>query len=130
MKNIIIVLLLCVFSMSVSAQKRTTTRNKAKQPTTLVTKAMADKIAYMCLYEQGYGKTIFFTSNSEYLSFSDIAQGKGTKVLQSLSKYPKYSENFIVAVYQTWGIDGWKQLGFTADEIAKSKKIVAKEQPK
>ena len=81
MKNIIIVLLLCVFSMSVSAQKRTTTRNKAKQPTTLVTKAMADKIAYMCLYEQGYGKTIFFTSNSEYLSFSDIAQGKGTKVL-------------------------------------------------
>lgn len=51
MKNIIIVLLLCVFSMSVSAQKRTTTRNKAKQPTTLVTKAMADKIAYMCLYD-------------------------------------------------------------------------------
>lgn len=130
MKNIFIILLLCVFSMSVSAQKRTTTRNKAKQPTTLVTKAMADKIAYMCLYEQGYGKTIFFTSNSEYLSFSDIAQGKGTKVLHSLSKYPKYSENFIVAVYQTWGIDGWKQLGFTVDEIAKSKKIVAKKQPK
>lgn len=130
MKNIFIILLLCVFSMSVSAQKRTTTRNKAKQPTTLVTKAMADKNAYMCLYEQGYGKTIFFTSNSEYLSFSDIAQGKGTKVLHSLSKYPKYSENFIVAVYQTWGIDGWKQLGFTVDEIAKSKKIVAKKQPK
>ena len=130
MKNIFIILLLCVFSMSVSAQKRTTTRNKAKQPTTLVTKAMADKIAYMCLYEQGYGKTIFFTSNSEYLSFSDIAQGKGTKVLHSLSKYPKYSENFIVAVYQIWGIDGWKQLGFTVDEIAKSKKIVAKKQPK
>ena len=130
MKNIFIVLLLCVFSMNISAQKRTTTRNKAKQPTTLVTKAMADKIAYMCLYEQGYGKTIFFTSNSEYLSFSDIAQGKGTKVLHSLSKYPKYSENFIVAVYQTWGIDGWKQLGFTVDEIAKSKKIVAKKKPK
>lgn len=128
MKNIIIVLLLCVFSMSVSAQKRTTTRNKAKQPTTLVTKAMADKIAYMCLYEQGYGKTIFFTSNSEYLSFSDISQGKGTKVLQSLSKYPKYSENFIYAVYQKWGTDGWKQLGFTVDEIAKCKKIVTKKQ--
>lgn len=128
MKNIIIVLLLCVFSMSVSAQKRTTTRNKAKQPTTLVTKAMADKIAYMCLYEQGYGKTIFFTSNSEYLSFSDIAQGKGTKVLQSLSKYPKCSENFIYAVYQKWGTDGWKQLGFTVDEIAKCKKIVTKKQ--
>lgn len=128
MKNIIIVLLLCVFSMSVSAQKRTTTRNKAKQPTTLVTKAMADKIAYMCLYEQGYGKTIFFASNSEYLSFLDIAQGKGTKVLQSLSKNPKYSENFIYAVYQKWGTDGWKQLGFTVDEIAKCKKIVTKKQ--
>ncbi len=128
MKNIFIVLLLCLFSMSVSAQKRTTTRNKTKQPTTLVTKAMADKIAYMCLYEQGYGKTIFFTSNSEYLSFSDIAQGKGTKVLQSLSKYPKYSENFIYAVYQKWGTDGWKQLGFTVDEIAKCKKIVTKKQ--
>lgn len=128
MKNIFIVLLLCVFSTNVSAQKRTTTRNRVKQPTTLVTKAMADKIAYMCLYEQGYAKTIFFTSNSEYLSFSDIAQGKGTKVLQSLSKYPKYSENFIYAVYQKWGTDGWKQLGFTVDEIAKCKKIVTKKQ--
>lgn len=101
-----------------------------KQPTTLVTKAMADKIADFCLYEQGYGKTVFFSANSEFLSFSDLAQGKGTQVLHSLSKYPKYSENFIVAVYQKWGIDGWKQLGFTADEIAKSKKIVAKKQSK
>lgn len=130
MKNIIMVLLLCILSIGASAQKRTTTRIKAKQPTTLVTKAMADKIANSCLYEQGYGKTVFFSANSEFLSFSDLAQGKGTKVLQSLSKYPKYSENFIYAVYQKWGTDGWKQLGFTADEIAKSKKIVAKKQTK
>lgn len=130
MKNIVIILLLCLFSISVSAQKRTTTRTKVKQPTTLVTKAMADKISEFCLYEQGYGKTVFFTSNSKYLSFSDIAQGKGTQILQSLSKYPKYSENFIYAVYQKWGTDGWKQLGFTADEIAKSKKIVAKKEAK
>lgn len=130
MKNIFIVLLLCLFPMSVSAQKGTTTRNRVKQPTTLVTKAMADKIADFCLYEQGYGKTVFFSANSEFLSFSDLAQGKGTKVLHSLSKYPKYSENFIVAVYKKWGIDGWKQLGFTVDEIAKSKKIVAKKKPK
>lgn len=130
MKNILIILLLCLFSMSVSAQKRTTTLTKPKQPTTLVTKAMADKIADFCLYEQGYGKTVFFTSNSEYLSFSDLAQGKGTQILQSLSKYHKYSENFIYAVYQKWGTDGWKQLGFTADEIAKSKKIVVKKEAK
>ncbi len=89
---------------------------------------MADKIANFCLYEQGYGKTVFFSANSEFLSFSDLLQGKGTKILQSLSKYPKYSENFIYAVYQKWGTDGWKQLGFTADEIAKSKKIVVKKQ--
>ena len=130
MRNLLIVLLLCVFTVNVSAQKRTTTRNKAKQPTTLVTKAMADKIANMCLYEQGYGKAIFFSSNSEYLSYSDIAQGKGTEILQSLSKYPKYSENFIYAVYQKWGKDGWKQLSFTADEIEKSEKIVVKKQAK
>ena len=49
MKNIFIVLLLCLFPMSVSAQKGTTTRNRVKQPTTLVTKAMADKIADFCL---------------------------------------------------------------------------------
>ena len=125
MKNLLVILLLCVFTMSVSAQRRIT-RNRAKHPTTLVTKAMADKIADFCLYEQGYGKTVFFSSNSEYLSFSDLAQGKGTKILQSLSKYPKYAENFIYAVYQNWGTDGWKQLGFTATEIAKAKKIVAK----
>lgn len=130
MKNIFIVLLLCLFSMNVSAQKRTTTRNRAKQPITLVTKSMADKIADFCLSEQGYGKTVFFSSNSEYLSFSDLAQGKGTKILLSLSKYPKYSENFIYAVYQKWGTEGWKQIGFTADEIAKSKRIVAKKQAK
>ncbi len=130
MKNVIIVLLLCILSIGTSAQKRTTTRTKVKQPTTLVTKGMADKIANFCLYEQGYGKTVFFSANSEFLSFSDLAQGKGTEVLQSLSKYPKYSENFIYAVYQKWGTDGWKQLGFTADEIAKSKKIVAKKQAK
>ena len=89
---------------------------------------MADKIANFCLYEQGYGKIVFFSANSEFLFFSDLLQGKGTKILQSLSKYPKYSENFIYAVYQKWGTDGWKQLGFTADEIAKSKKIVVKKQ--
>lgn len=130
MKNIFIVLLLCLFSMSVSAQKITTTRNKTKQPTTLVTKAMAEKIAEPCLNRVGYCPTIFFDSNKEFLSVSDILQGKADAILRSLYKYPKYSENFIYAVYQTWGTDGWKQFGFTADEIAKSKKIVAKKQAK
>lgn len=130
MKNIIIVLLLCVFSMSVSAQKRTTTRNKVKQPTTLVTKAMADKIAEPCLNRVGYCPTVFLESNKEFLSVSDILQGKADAILRSLYKYPKYSENFIYGIYQKWGYDGLRSLGFTADEIAKSKKIVAKKQPK
>lgn len=130
MKNIIIVLLLCVFSMSVSAQKRTTTRNRVKQPTTLVTKAMADKIAEPCLNRVGYCPTVFLESNKEFLSVSDILQGKADAILRSLYKYPKYSENFIYGIYQIWGYDGLRSLGFTADEIAKSKKIVAKKQLK
>ena len=95
MKNLIIILLLCIFSISTSAQKRTTVKNRVKQPTTLVTKAMADKISDFCLYGQGYGKAVFYQSNSKYLTFSDVAQGKGIEIMQSLSKYPKYSENFI-----------------------------------
>lgn len=130
MKNIFIVLLLCVFSMSVSAQKGTTTRNRVKQPTTLVTKAMADKIAEPCLNRVGYCPTVFLESNKEFLSVSDILQGKADAILRSLYKYPKYSENFIYGIYQKWGYDGLRSLGFTADEIAKSKKIVAKKQPK
>lgn len=129
MKNIFIVLLLCVFSMSVSAQKGTTTRNRVKQPT-LVTKAMADKIAEPCLNRVGYCPTVFLESNKEFLSVSDILQGKADTILRSLHKYPKYSENFIYGIYQIWGYDGLRSLGFTADEIAKSKKIVAKKQPK
>lgn len=130
MKNIFIVLLLCVFSMNVSAQKRTTTRNRVKQLTTLVTKAMADKIAEPCLNRVGYCPTVFLESNKEFLSVSDILQGKADAILRSLYKYPKYSENFIYGIYQTWGYDGLRSLGFTTDEIAKSKKIVAKKQPK
>lgn len=130
MKNIIIVLLLCVFSMSVSAQKRTTTRTQNQTATTLVTKAMADKIAEPCLNRVGYCPTVFLESNKEFLSVSDILQGKADAILRSLYKYPKYSENFIYGIYQKWGYDGLRSLGFTADEIAKSKKIVAKKQPK
>jgi hypothetical protein len=128
MKNIFIVLLLCVFSMSVSAQKGTTTRNRVKQPTTLVTKAMADKIAEPCLNRVGYCPTVFLESNKEFLSV--ILQGKADAILRSLYKYPKYSENFIYGIYQKWGYDGLRSLGFTSDEIAKSKKIVAKKQSK
>lgn len=130
MKNIIIVLLLCVFSMSVSAQKRTTTRTQNQTANNLVTKAMADKIAEPCLNRVGYCPTVFLESNKEFLSVSDILQGKADTILRSLHKYPKYSENFIYGIYQIWGYDGLRSLGFTADEIAKSKKIVAKKQPK
>lgn len=130
MKNIIIVLLLCVFSMSVSAQKRTTTRTQNQTATTLVTKAMADKIAEPCLNRVGYCPTVFLESNKEFLSVSDILQGKADAILRSLYKYPKYSENFIYGIYQKWGYDGLRSLGFTSDEIAKSKKIVAKKQSK
>lgn len=128
MKNIFIVLLLCVFSMSVSAQKRTTTRNRVKQPTTLVTKEMSEKIADMCLSGVGYSLGVFYESNKKLLTPTDIFRGKGREILNSLDKHPEFSENFIRAVFKTWGYNGLKQIGFTDVEIAKSKKIVAKKQ--
>ena len=91
---------------------------------------MADKIAEPCLNRVGYCPTVFLESNKEFLSVSDILQGKADTILRSLHKYPKYSENFIYGIYQIWGYDKLRSLGFTADEIAKSKKIVAKKQPK
>lgn len=91
---------------------------------------MADKIAEPCLNRVGYCPTVFLESNKEFLSVSDILQGKADTILRSLHKYPKYSENFIYGIYQIWGYDGLRSLGFTSDEIAKSKKIVAKKQSK
>ena len=127
MRNVIIVLLMSLITFSASAQRRTTTSRKSKpQTTVLVTKSMADKIADFCLSGQGYGKAVFYEANSKFLSFSDIASGKGNEVLNSLSKYPKYSENFIYGVYKTWGYDGLRQVGFTETEITKSKQIIAK----
>ena len=127
MRNVIIVLLMSLITFSASAQRKTTTSRKPKQQATvLVTKSMADKIADFCLYGQGYGKAVFYEANSKFLSFSDIASGKGNEVLNSLSKYPKYSENFIYGVYKTWGYDGLRQVGFTETEIAKAKQIIAK----
>ena len=127
MRNVIIVLLMSFITFSASAQRRTTTSRKSKpQTTVLVTKSMADKIADFCLSGQGYGKAVFYEANSKFLSFSDIASGKGNEVLNSLSKYPKYFENFIYGVYKTWGYDGLRQVGFTETEITKAKQIIAK----
>ena len=127
MRNVIIVLLMSLITFSASAQRKTTTNRKPKQQTTvLVTKSMADKIADFCLYGQGYGKAVFYEANSKFLSFSDIASGKGNEILNSLSKYPKYSENFIYGVYKTWGYDGLRQIGFTETEITKAKQIITK----
>ena len=54
---------------------------------------------------------------------SDIAQGKGIEILQSLSEYPKYAENFIYGVCKRWGNDGLKSIGFTENEIQKAERI-------
>lgn len=74
MKNIFVVLLLCLFSMGVSAQKRTTTRTKVKQPTTLVTKSMADKIAEPCLNRIGYCPTIFLTPIKSFFPYQTFCK--------------------------------------------------------
>ncbi len=126
MKNLLIMLLLCVFSASVSAQNKTTTKKASKQPITLVTKAMAEKIADMCLNSVGYSLGVFYDSNKKLLTPTDIFHGKGREILNSLDKYPEYSENFIRAVWKTWGYNGLKEVGFNDAEIVRCKKIINK----
>ena len=124
MKNFIVLIaaFLVLSSTNVYAQRV----NKKPTSTILVTKSMANKIANECLYGGGYALSAFYEANGEYLTFSDIANGKGREILKSLEKHPKYSENFIRKVYKTWGYNGLKEIGFTDAEIIKSKKIINK----
>ena len=124
MKNFIILIaaFLVLSSTNIYAQRV----NKKSTSTILVTKSMANKIADECLNGKGYALSAFYAANSKYLTFSDIAKGKGREILKSLEKYPKYSENFIRKVHKIWGYDGLKEIGFTDAEIAKSKKIINK----
>lgn len=117
MRNFI-VLIVAFLTLSANAQK------VSKE--VLITKSMSDKISDRCLYGRGYELAAFYEANSEYLSFSDIAKGKGREILNSLEKYPEYSENFIRKVYKTWGYNGLKEIGFTDKEIIRSKKIINK----
>ena len=124
MRNFIVLIaaFLVLSSTNVYAQKV----NKKSTSTILVTKSMANKIANECLYGRCYALSAFYEANEKYLTFSDIANGKGRKILKSLEKHPKYSENFIRKVYKTWGYNGLKEIGFTDAEIVKSKKIINK----
>ena len=124
MRNFIVLIaaFLVLSSTNVYAQKV----NTKSTSTILVTKSMSNKIANECLYGRGYALAAFYEANGEYLTISDIANGKGREVLKSLEKYPKYSENFIRKVYDTWGYNGLKEIGFTDAEIIKSKKIINK----
>lgn len=124
MRNFIVLIaaFLVLSSTNVYAQKM----NKKSTSTILVTKSMANKIANECLYGGGYALSAFYEANGEYLTFSDIANGKGREILKSLEKHQKYSENFIRKVYKTWGYNGLKEIGFTDAEIIKSKKIINK----
>lgn len=124
MKNFIIIIAAFI-TLSVSNIQAQTTKKKTAQ-TVLVTKSMANKIANECLYGKGYALPAFYEANSKYITFSDIAQGKGREILRSLEKYPKYSENFIRKIYETWGYNGLKEIGFTDTEIIRCKKIINK----
>ena len=119
-------LLLCVFSAGASAQNRSTAKKTSKQPATLVTKAMSEKIADMCLNNIGYSLGVFYDSNKKLLTPTDIFHGKGREILNSLDKHPEYSENFIRAVYKTCGYNGLKEVGFNDAEIVRCKKITGK----
>ena len=124
MKNFIIIVVAFI-TLSASNVQAQTTKKKTAQ-TVLVTKSMAAKIANECLYGRGYALPAFYEANGKYITFSDIAQGKGREILKSLEKYPKYSENFIRKIYETWGYNGLKEIGFTNSEIIRCKKIINK----
>lgn len=107
--------------LSLSAQKIST-----KKSQTLVTKEMSEKIADMCLNSVGYSLGVFYDSNKKLLTPTDIFRGKGRKILNSLDKHPEFSENFIRAVFKTWGYNGLKEVGFNDAEIVRCKKIINK----
>lgn len=126
MKNFIMMLIFTTFSVcNVNAQ----TNDRIIQ-SVIVTKSMATKISNECLYGKGYALAVFYEANSKYITFSDIVQGKGRKILMSLEKYPKYSENFICKIYETWGYNGLKEIGFSDVEIIKCRKIIKKQKSK
>lgn len=124
MKRIIIVIvaILMLFNLDAKSQKRLT----VKQQTTLVTKPMSNKISYLCLNNIGYYPTVFYESNKHLLKYSDLCDGKDIYIFKNLHKYPKYSENFIRKIYETWGYNGLKEIGFTDAEIVRCKKIINK----
>lgn len=107
--------------LSLSAQKIST-----KKSQTLVTKEMSEKIADMCLNSVGYSLGVFYDSNKKLLTPTDIFRGKGREILNSLDKHPEFSENFIRAVFKTWGYNGLKEVGFNDAEIVRCKKIINK----
>lgn len=124
MKNLII-LIAAFITLSVSNIQAQTAKKKTNQ-VVLVTKSMATKITNECLYGNGYALPAFYEANSKYITLSDIVQGKGREILKSLYKYPKCSENFIRKIYETWGYNGLKEIGFTDAEIIRCKKIINK----
>lgn len=120
-----VLFLLTVFAtvsvLSLSAQKTSVKKTQA-----FVTKEMSEKIADMCLNSVGYSLGVFYESNKKLLTPTDIFRGKGREILNSLDKYPEYSENFIRAVFKTWGYNGLKEVGFNDTEIVRCKKIINK----
>ncbi|MCH5327779.1 MAG: hypothetical protein J1E02_02065 [Coprobacter sp.] len=117
MKKIFFILFLSIFSLNIMSQTTTTTKRVK------ATESMCRKIEIMCT-PKTLAKTLFYESNKELLSYRDIQAGKGIEILRNLYKYPQYSENFLREVYRIWGYRGFKELGFTDEEIIITKKII------
>lgn len=113
MKKFIVILAAIILSLSAVAQSQKS----------LVTDQMTDKIAEACLCGKGYAKAIFYQSNASYLSYSDIANGRGLEILENLNRYKDYVERFIVAVWEKFGAVGFRDMNFTEDEIKKAEAI-------
>lgn len=121
MKTMIIAFITTMLFMGGSnwgyAQKKT-----AKQQKSLVTQSMAHKIANLALNNQGRIRYIFYEANN----LSDLRTAK--TILYSIDEHPEYIENFIVAIFNTYGTGNggflaFDDIGFTPAEYDIAEKI-------
>lgn len=92
-----------------------------------VTPEMARKIGYHCQYSQ---RGLAFFANANNINFSHEAD----KIVRTLDKHLDYAENFLLALYGSYGIEKgyWalKDMGFAIKEIDIAESIWAKENEK
>lgn len=97
-------------------------KKSSKQQKSLVTQSMAHKIANLALNNQGRIRYIFYEANN----LTDLRTAKS--ILYSIDEYPEYIENFIVAIFNSYGTGNsgylaFEDIGFSPAEYNIAEKI-------